>query len=158
MNNTDHTSSSTDHHRMTSCVVSQLWMNQMDVDTRFSSTGQTLVNVSDQTERSLCVLSAQSPEQCWSHTLLQTNDVKTSHFFMFSFQFQWCDGAVILILVGPVRFRWGKHVQVWNTWFCLHKHGWRMSWGLIKYVQCFHTYRWHLEQPGLWLVNPLAKL
>lgn len=57
-----------------------------------------------------------------SRKLQQTTDyVKTL--------FQWCDGAVLPFWSGRfglVQMR--KHVLVWKAWFCLHKHGYKMSW------------------------------
>ena len=40
-----------------------------------------------------------------------------------------------------------------HIWFCCHKHGWKVSWHLIKHIQWFHTYQsWNtIWNSGLWL-------
>lgn len=43
-----------------------------------------------------------------------------------------------------VKFRYKTHSLAGNTQFCSHKHGWKMSWCLVKNIQWFHDHSFSL--------------
>ena len=86
-------------------------------------------------------------DKCWQCSFLQTTDVLKLFmlrlcFFGFIFLNLCCDVSNFLLiwLAKNYLVRVGDSL-VKNIWFCLNKHGWKMSQCFLKYSQWFNLYK-----------------